>query len=133
MREDLTMIPTERLPPGLEHVKFPVERLEDFRLMRRLGTLTVHGSVVRCGGTIYTTVRRVDAPSLRRKPAPPRAAYVLAGLTVLAGLAGITALVAYLVRTMTSAVRESGPALGIVLAFALVLFVAVAVDRRRAR
>lgn len=136
MRErDLTMIPTEQLPPGLEHVQFPATsgHLAAFRAMERAGQVEVYGSVVRTGGTVYTTIRRNGPQPLHRAPARRWVPWVAGGAVALGALAGITALVSYLVRTMTSAVSQSGPAVGFVLALALVLFGAVAYDRRKAR
>lgn len=136
MRErDLTMVPTAQLPPGLEHVQFPATagHLAAFKAMERAGQVEVHGSVVRTGGTVYTTIRRNGPQPLHRAPTPQWVLGAIGATVILGALAGITALVAYLVRTMTSAVSQSGPAVGFVLALALVLFGAVAWDRRKAR
>ena len=131
MREDLTMVPTERLPAGLEHVQFPATpgHLAAFRAMERAGQVERHGSMVRTGGTVYTTVRRNAPQPVHRAPAPRWLPWVV-GAVAFVGLAG---LVSWLVRTMTSAVSQAGPAVGFVVAASLVLFGTVAWRTRKGR
>lgn len=131
-RIDWTMVPTEQLPPGLAHVEFPADRIGEFQAARRAGALTVCGSVVQCGGTVYATVKRTDyAPQHQRQEMPAWVRPVAIGAALAGLFVGILVGVAHLIRTATSAMSDTAPAVGFVLALAVVLFVAVAVDRRR--
>lgn len=97
----------------------------------RAGVLEVVGKPVYRGEVLYATVRRNEvAPADHNRPAPAWVRPVaVAGGVAGVGL-GVLALVAHLVRTMTTAVSQAGPALGFVLALAVSLLLAVTLRRR---
>lgn len=113
----------------------PHER-QRFDAMVRARVLDVAGPVHERDGVLYATVRRSVAPRVYRSERAARSAWVRP-VCVVGGLAacgvGVFALVAHLVRTMTTAVSQAGPALGFMLALSVVLFLAVALRRRAGR
>ena len=141
--QDLTMIRTQDLPPGCEHVELPAAALPDLWSAHHAGRLRIVGGVVMCKGTVYTTVwrggsatyvksRNAAGPAHRPEPRP-WARPVAIACAVAAGIVAITYGVAVLIRAATSAVSQSGPALGFLLAVAFLLLGIAWVRRRSGR
>lgn len=128
---DLTLVPTEHLPPEYAHVRFPAREYGLYQRMVRSGEITPAGSLREDRGTLYTTIRRNGPEPLHRAPAPDWIQPAVAIGVITGTVTGVTLLVAYLIRTLTSAVSQAAPLLGFLVACSLVLLGVAAVRRPR--
>jgi hypothetical protein len=132
LTRDLTMVPTEHLLPGYEHVQFPLSQRRLYERMVRTGEIIPQGSIQRVGSIYYTTISRPP----QHRAARPRWVRPAAGLgLILGGAAGFVALVVWAVRSIVEAVASSLPGiptlLGFLVAVSLLLLLGTAATRRR--
>jgi len=136
MAQDLTLVPTELLPPQYAHVQFPATEYRRYQQLVAHGEVTPAGSIQRAGAVYYTTVLRAPQHRVRppQRPNWERAA-ALVGVITLSAAAAVTAVtwaVAELITSVTSAMADAATLLGFLLACSFVLL-AVAWMRRPRR
>jgi len=136
MTQDLTMMPTELLPPQYAHVRFPATEYRRYQQLVAHGEVTPAGSIQRAGEIYYTTVLRAPKHRARPRQRPnwERAAALVGVITlsVTLAVAAVTWAVAELITSVTSAIPDAGTVLGLLLACSFALL-AVAWMRRPRR
>lgn len=134
LTRDLTMVPTEHLLPGYEHVSFPLSQRGEYERMIRAGEIVGQGSIQRVGNIYYTTISRPPQHRVERAPLP-RWVRPLAGLGLVAGGAlGFIFLVVWAVRALLAEVAGVLPGadalIGFLVAVAVLLFLGTLATRR---